>query len=133
MSIDQLCTLFAHDFTNYSTYVRLLANACNNIPLKWSNIFFLKLLFCHINLTPCCYSFPTRALDSFCILHATISILLDVTALSFLDSLCIFCASPILLDITLLFVTSTVMVTTDTFVPTYSWGFFQSRMETQHI
>ena len=30
-------------------------------------------------------------------------------------------------------VMSTVMITTDTFVPTYPWGFFQSRMETQHI
>ena len=30
-------------------------------------------------------------------------------------------------------VTSTMMVTTDTFMPTYPWGFFRSGMETQHV
>ena len=33
----------------------------------------------------------------------------------------------------LLTVISTMMVTTDTFVPTYPWGFFLSGTETQHI
>ena len=30
-------------------------------------------------------------------------------------------------------VTSTVTITTDTFMPTYPWGFFQSRTETRHV
>ena len=29
--------------------------------------------------------------------------------------------------------TSTVMITTDTFMPTYPWGYFQSGTETWHI
>ena len=38
-----------------------------------------------------------------------------------------------LLELLLYFVTSTMMVATDIFMPTYFWGYFQSRTETWHV